>query len=365
MAIHREQVDMVSEARDAQWNADTFLGIGSLRLIAPAKVNLLLAVGNKRADSYHEVVTILHALALHDTLYLHLSPLAEPPTEEELAKDPEHMTIAGPSDNLLMYIDMADKINGGGVSLAASDNLITQAIDSFTRLVGFGRPARCALRVDKNIPTQGGLGGGSSDAAAVLLGLAKLLSVDESDPRLEQCAQSLGADVAFFLHGGCALFDGTGDHFVCSLTPRTHTLLLVKPDQGADTAAVYQAFDEAASVVSAELTQKAYGLKAAAEVSLINNLTEAARQVAPAIGAVQDWLLAQKGVSDVLLCGSGSTSFALIDDLSLAYRLSAEAQRKGWWSRVSSFSPLGAAVFPQDDDANTSFSGSQKSKARS
>ena len=141
-----------------------------MKLVAPAKVNLRLAIGARREDGYHDADTIMHALALHDTLYLR----AEGVSTDELAKRVAEggaradVAVGGPVDNLVMTIDLADR-TGQDLAVPAADNLAFKAADRLSRAVGRDLPEAIQLRIEKHIPAQGGLGGGSSNAAAVLV----------------------------------------------------------------------------------------------------------------------------------------------------------------------------------------------------
>ena len=199
------EVNLLAAAREAQWSAAAFMGPNTMKLVSPAKVNLLLAIGARREDGYHDADTIMHALALHDTLYLR----AEGVSADELAKRVAEggaradVAVGGPADNLVMTIDLADR-TGQDLAVPAADNLAFKAADRLSRAVGRDLPEAIQLRIEKHIPAQGGLGGGSSNAAAVLVGLAKAWDLAADDERVADVARSLGADVAFFLHGGCA-----------------------------------------------------------------------------------------------------------------------------------------------------------------
>ena len=206
------EVNLLAAAREAQWSAAAFMGTNTMKLVSPAKVNLLLAIGARREDGYHDADTIMHALALHDTLYLR----AEGVSADELAKRVAEggaradVAVGGPADNLVMTIDLADR-TGQDLAVPAADNLAFKAADRLSRAVDRDLPEAIQLRIEKNIPAQGGLGGGSSNAAAVLVGLAKAWDLAADDERVADVARSLGADVAFFLHGGCALLGGVGE----------------------------------------------------------------------------------------------------------------------------------------------------------
>lgn len=131
------EVNLLAAAREAQWSAAAFMGPNTMKLVSPAKVNLLLAIGARREDGYHDADTIMHALALHDTLYL----CAEDISADELAKrtaegaSREDVAVGGPADNLVMTIDLADR-TGQDLAVPAADNLAFKAADRLSRAVG-------------------------------------------------------------------------------------------------------------------------------------------------------------------------------------------------------------------------------------
>ena len=178
---------------------------------AYAKVNLTLAVGEKRPDGYHEVVSVMQRVSLHDTL-----------TAERTAS---------------------------GISLTCSDpalpageeNLAHRAATLFFRETGITGGA--ALALEKSVPSQAGLGGGSSDAASVLLALRRLYAPAVSDTALEAMAAALGSDVPFFIRGGTQLATGRGE-VLSPLPPLTEGwFVIVKPPESFSTAAMYRRLD--------------------------------------------------------------------------------------------------------------------------
>lgn len=371
------KVDMVATARDVQWSADAFLGFGSVKLVAPAKVNLFLGVGARREDGYHDVVNVMQATALHDVLYMNSTPVLPGSVEDErlkaaaraaqaaadgadaevaaaeasaaspAAKLPDYQAVAGPQGNLLVTIDCTDKGEVGELDVPACDNLVFRAIHLLACEASYARRDKVIVRLEKNVPHQGGLGGGSSDAAAALLGAAKLWGIAADDPMVEAAAQRLGADVAFFLRGGCALFEGAGERFVCSLVPRKDAVLLVKPAGGVSTGAAYAAFDANPALADAALLRQVADAQEGADVPLFNNLTGAAEGLLPELAEVRAWAERQEGVREVLLCGSGATTCLLVDDFSTACNLAAAAKLEGWWARATMFSSLKAALRPR------------------
>ena len=336
-------VDMLGAARDAQWSALAFMGPGSVRAMAPAKVNLFLGVGERRADGRHEVLTVMHALALHDTLHVQVRPADQAPDGDDL---PSHAAVGGPACNLRVTVDVVDKGAGGVPDIPACENIVFRAADLLARALGQDAPCAIDVRLEKAIPHQAGLGGGSSDAAAMLLALARAWGLAADDGRLEEAAAALGADVAFFLHGGCALLDGAGERFVRQLAPLRQAVLLVKPLAGVSTAAAYEAFDADPASVPPELLQVARDAQDAAEIPLVNNLEGAADVLEPALAEVRAWALAQPGARDALLCGSGAATFVVMEDFDAACRAAAEAKRRGWWARATSVAGTRAAVLP-------------------
>ncbi len=173
----------------------------SIRVPAYAKVNLRLDVLARRGDGYHELRTIFQSISLHDTLYL-----------ERSHKAGVELQILGDS------------------SLAAEpprENLAWRAADALRRHLKFTAGVR--IRLKKRVPVGRGLGGGSSDAAAALVGLLRLTGRRIASARLLEIAAGLGADVPFFLFGGRALGTNRGDEIYPLPDGKRQTLLVVSP----------------------------------------------------------------------------------------------------------------------------------------
>ena len=185
---------------------------------AHAKVNLLLSVRPGAApDGYHAVETVLCALELCD----------------EVAVEPSE------ASGIALLCD-PDPLDGR----PAEGNLAYRA--AAAACAAFGVEPSLRIRIAKRIPLQAGLGGGSSDAGAVLRCLAALWGVDPRDPRLERAAASLGADVPFFLDERPGHYAGRGDVLVERLSPLRLPVALVKPPVGVSTAEAYRALDRLA-----------------------------------------------------------------------------------------------------------------------
>lgn len=356
--MNQNQVDMLGEARNAQWSAQTFLGEDYLRIISPAKVNLFLDIKNRQADGYHELATVFHALSLTDTLYMTSSAMtggedggvgSKTATTSTSSDD---LAFAGPAGNIAVQIEIADKTGsfgpdsdlwGSSTAPSVKDNLVFKAIDNLAKSIGHSKDEQMTIRIEKSIPAAAGLGGGSSNAAAALLGAARIWGVSDSGETIKDVARELGADVSFFLHGGCCSFEGRGDVFERKLTPSNAPLVLVKPSSGVSTAKAYEEFDMHPEKVSAEDWVEFQNASAADEVPLINNLTDAAIAINPEVAKVIEWLL-QHVDTKPLMSGSGSAVFAKTETYADALTLVAAAKQHGWWARATTFSPLRAYV---------------------
>lgn len=296
------------------------------KIISPAKVNLVLAVGEKQENGFHEVQTIMHSLALHDTLSM------------------RRFDDEGSGDGLQVMLKCESSFTIDPLLIKAEENIAYKAVVELAKALGRTQDETIEMILNKVIPAEAGLGGGSSNAAAALVGAATLWGVGVEDERVQEVASRLGADVSFFLKGGCARLSGKGDVFEAQLEPRSGFVLLVRPDAGVSTGKAYAAFDEDPVLPSSEYLSSIAALDAAADVSLYNNLEKAASSVTPVVAQVLEWGRAAAGEENVVLCGSGSAVCCIFDSYQAACEASVEARKHEWWTRVTSFSPLGAAI---------------------
>lgn len=257
-----------------------------MRFLSFAKVNLRLEVLRRREDGFHELRTIFQTIDLAD--------------EIELAP--------GRADGPRVELEIA------GAALAADpSNLAWRAADRF--LAQWGRAGEgVRIRLRKRIPIGGGLGGGSSNAAAVLLGLCSLLGRNPGLAALAEAGAELGSDVPFFLHGGTALGTGRGDRIERLPDPAAPPLelwLAVPPVQ-VSTKEVFSAH----RIAPAPGTHSAAtaGLPAAWRPLLgWNDLEPTCLALYPAVRDVYN-RLSESGAQAVRLSGSGSTIFASFAD---------------------------------------------------
>jgi 4-diphosphocytidyl-2-C-methyl-D-erythritol kinase len=182
----------------------------SLVMEAHAKINLNLSVGQRRPDGYHNIDSVMHTIALADTV------------------------IFTPAEFLSLSVTE-------GTAPAGEDNLMWQAAVSFAR-TAWVRPD-FHLELQKRIPSGAGMGGGSADAAAVLLGLNHLYGDVLSLNTLCALAADLGADVPFCLMGGAARCEGIGNKMTAAIPWRGLSLVIAKPAISVSTKEAYDAID--------------------------------------------------------------------------------------------------------------------------
>ena len=189
--------------------------VNKLTVFAPAKVNLHLAVKNKRTDGFHDLESVFLAVDFGDNLHFQL-------TEDENSAE-------------IVMEGLKTEIN-------ASDNIIFRAFSMFKVKTGFSGGLK--VRVEKRIPLGGGLGGGSSNAAAVLLALNKMTGFPLTLKALLETGAALGSDVPFFIYETPAAWvTGRGEHIMPVDIPPI-ILVLVNPGFSSGTAAAFKLLDE-------------------------------------------------------------------------------------------------------------------------
>ncbi|HEB88167.1 MAG TPA: 4-(cytidine 5'-diphospho)-2-C-methyl-D-erythritol kinase [Deltaproteobacteria bacterium] len=298
------------------------VAVGTRRRRAPAKVNLGLRLVGVREDGYHLLESVFAPIGLADALEIEVSP-GDPGIELEV--------VSAPSEALPVALRLPS--DGGG------ENLVVRAARAFCRRRGWD--ARIRIRLEKRIPVGAGLGGGSSDAAAVLTGLASILDGSEMksgrvSEELHELALSLGADVPFFLYGSPARVGGIGDEVEPLSGLAALDLVLVNPGIALATPEVYRVAD----VLRGALTDPGAGstmraisrlcgetgdLASALGDLLVNDLEPAARRLCPPVGRLAN-RLSELGSIGVALSGSGATVFGVFESAERAGR-AAEALR--------------------------------------
>lgn len=265
----------------------------SLTVRAPAKINLTLDVLARRPDGYHEIRSVMQTIALHDTLTVTLIPDAPG----------IRLDVDGPEAE--------------GVP-ADHSNIVYRAALYMLELA----PPETGLHIalTKNIPSQAGLGGGSSDAASTLQAVNRLLDLQLSRECLCEIAAGLGADVPFFLTGGTCLVEGVGERVtpLPPLSPAWH-LVIVKPSAGVSTAWAYAALDALPNRAPGRATADWL----AGRKRLGNDFETVILPAAPEVAA------AFSPLEQPLLCGSGSALFCRVNNDTAAQEVAAQVRAAG------------------------------------
>ncbi len=289
----------------------------SLRVLAPAKVNLGLEVLRRRSDGFHEIETLFQTIDLCDHLEFYFT---------------------GERIGLRLTLKCSEHNPG-------SPNIIASAYELLAKT--FPDKAK-GMRVDleKRIPIGGGLGGGSSNAAATLFALNRLWGLGLSTEKLEEFGLELGSDVPFFLRGGTAIGRGRGEELRSFVPVAQGALLLVNPGLKISTAWAYEQLKIGLTGnpyrINVEQV-KAYLSRFPAESMVIKNRLEDV--VFPAYPVFDQILLAlqQEGAVHSVLSGSGATMVGTFPD-----RESAELARVGmqeaWQCWVVQPSPYGVRI---------------------
>jgi len=249
-----------------------------------AKVNWFLRILGKRLDGYHELCTLFQTISLHDLLHFEESDVLT-------------LTCNGPA------IPTDDR------------NLIIKAAKTLSKVTGNTRQAK--IHLEKRIPSPGGLGGGSSNAAVALIGLARLWKLDLDSTELNQIAADLGSDVTFFLQGGTAIGSSRGEVIERVDDIIEPFMLLVTPAVSVPTHEAYERLrhagltkEEAESILrvcrfmaeSGDLRNR----------TLLNDLELSVFSAEPEVARVKETLL-ELGAVQALMSGSGASVFAVFD----------------------------------------------------
>lgn len=276
----------------------------SFTLPSFAKINLSLRVLGRRSDGYHELRTIFQTITLHDRITFR----------------------ALDSSKLELECDAAD--------VPADDsNLVLRAANLLRARFPAERGAR--IRLEKSIPAGGGLGGGSSNAAVALIGLARLWRIETTRDELAELGARLGADVPFFFTGGCALGTGRGTEVASLPNAPRESLLIITPRVKISTADAYKALNAPAltkefAPVNLLISREEADFSVALPTAHVNDFEPVIFQQHPEIERARDALL-RAGARDASLSGSGSSVFGVFESESEVERACSRLRvEEGW-----------------------------------
>ncbi len=297
------------------------MSTASFTLPSFAKINWSLSVLGKRPDGYHEIRTILQTTSLHDSL-----------------------SFAAVSESEIVFTCDDSRVPAG------ESNVVVRAANALRER--FSIQSGAAINLEKRIPIKGGLGGGSSNAAVTLLGLAQLWRVSAGASELAQIAEVLGADVPFFLYGGRALATGTGTTLMCLPDTATQHLLIVSPDAKVSTAKAYAALRLSAltTTESNPILAVSRGVAKSTDSDqwspfedLGNDFEGVIFDIEPEIARAKKALI-RAGARGALLAGSGSSVFGIFDSHEARRRALNDIETESGW-RVFSCDTLSRAEY--------------------
>ena len=273
-----------------------------MRIEARAKINWSLDITGQRADGYHLMDMLMQPVTLSD---------------EILIRPAEELTVT---------------LEGNSAIPAGRENIAWKAASLLrdeTRC-----PDGAQIHIRKRIPAQAGMGGGSADAAAVLLGLHRLWGLTLPEDELYDIGLEIGADVPFCLYGGLARVSGIGERLDPLPSARFFPLVIVQPEGGLSTGAVFRAWHAQKQIPHPATDDAALGLSmgdlTAVCQSIGNVLQPVSEAMLPEIAeAAAD--LERAGAAKALMTGSGSAVFGVFDTARAADR-AAEALRERWGS---------------------------------
>lgn len=267
---------------------------------AYAKLNLTLAVTGRRADGYHTIQSLFQSISLCDRLVL------------------ERREIG-------FTLNDVEKIPAGENIITRADRLLRR---EFPNLGGV------AVTLEKNIPTEAGLGGGSADAAAYLRGMNRLYELKIDSRQLCCLAEELGADVPFCVNGGTAVVTGVGEILQPVISYLPLHFVVIKPDVGCSTPVMYRRIDELGDRLSQRFTAKeaAEALAAGDLAGLCGSLYNVFEAVTalPELEIIRRELR-QSGALAALMTGSGSGIFGIYPTEAAA-KAAAERLRQTRWA---------------------------------
>lgn len=279
-------------------------------LNAPAKLNLFLGVHPEMdKEGFHRVDSIMTSLEFSDTIEITAA-------SEWTFTCNERLNCAKTTN-----------------SLFKAAHLLSEAT---------GNPVDFAVNLTKRIPSQAGLGGGSSDGAAILYGLCKLWDIDPQSDFVLSIARELGADVPFFLYDGPVYMAERGDRFVESFahkdadafTLQLNVVLVKAMGATVSTHEAYDVFDANPSEMG-DLTGMIEALRAQDKQAIIqhisNNLDEVAEHIEPGVEDALVWLRARPGVQAVCVCGSGACVAGICEKPLDAKQVADDAKIDGFW----------------------------------
>ncbi len=314
-------------------------------LHTPAKINLHLKVINRREDGYHNIVSLMQMVALYDTLTFY----------EEGAHIELEVKNGGASTSLPPCEGGPGCGGEGATTMPAvvpsdASNLVLRTAHMLQKKMPSLRHKRQGARIvlDKKIPVSAGLGGGSSDAAATLIGLNRLWSLGLSMKQLAELGGFIGSDVPFFFYGPTAWVSGKGEHVQKSVVPIGGFVVLVFAGTPVSTASVYHQVEKEIDLSrTLEGSRMGRGITHFLKSALThpeNDLEKVTLKMQPELQTVKNQL-EKLGGKGTLMSGSGPTIFARFDTQkkadSAAFSMREQGYKDVWVAKLLGRAPNG------------------------
>jgi len=269
----------------------------TMQVLAPAKINLSLKILGRRDDGFHEIETLISPISLADKIDI----------------EPQSRWIDFSCD---------DPTLPGG-----DENLVVRATKAFLEKTKI--TSGVGIKLQKQIPHGAGLGGGSSDAASVLVALNKLFEAKLSGEELAKLGSTIGSDVSFFLFESAAVCKGRGEIVSPTKVKKKFSILLLKPAFSVLSAWAYSHWQD-----SKEIPGISYQTQNFDGQDFMNDLERPVFEKFVFLAQLKAWLLKQAEVGAALMSGSGSTVFAVLRDNAdvdlLTKRAREELDREIW-----------------------------------
>lgn len=255
-----------------------------MNIKARAKINLSLEVLSKFENGYHDLITIMQSIDIYDKISI----------------------VTNGSGQVTL--------NSSFIGLETNENIVVRAAKLFYD--GLSLPEGCHIELTKNIPMEAGMAGGSTDAAAILIGLNKLYGIPYRDEELSELGRILGADVPFCLSGGTKLAKGVGDQLI-DLPYIDLFLLIVKPIKGVSTKELFSMIDFSDYTTGEQTFKASEAIEKYEKYKLFENMTNSLYRKSCILVPEMEKIIKQMeegfGAQKAMMSGSGSTVFGIFD----------------------------------------------------
>ena len=287
---------------DILYFVNTFCG--QMRVLSPAKINIYLHIAGVRDDGYHDLVSLFLMIGMYDTLGIK----------------------AEPGKTTVRII--------GNPTVVAENDLMKKGVELFCRYTG--ESATVDIEIDKRIPIGAGLGGGSGNAAVVLLALNKICGTRLPHSELWEMAKDIGSDVPFFLQGPAALVTGRGENVESLRPPQTWKIILIQPDFSVRTVDAFRWYDESKDSRPLEVSIEISRIKLSFlerspdEWDFRNSFSPVLFDRFPQYSDIEK-ILKESGACFTSISGSGSTIYGIFRDKNIDIEPLENLVDCKWW----------------------------------